>query len=302
MLYNRKYYLSRLHVFSFFVLVFLNVSDAQEYLHKNRMVDSMRLRYLNDQYIQSWIKSDTATYNHLLWAEDFVHLSAGNGKLLTRDELAPIFGAKRFDGIVFFYADSVTIRFIGDSVAFIYAVTPYKGKRATTVEYSRYNDVYIKYATGWKCIAANTVNIAHEHFEFPEISLLPSAQKHTTGINGEGNGNAAEVLLLNRQWVSAFVKRDEQFLLKNSSPENWITYPDGNLETKMQHPFKLPIIADSILHETISFPRKDFAIVRNVLAFFSGNSKMKALQMCNYYYQRKGKWEMVSFNATAIRE
>lgn len=301
---SRKYCLNCLSVFLFFVLVFFNVSEAQEYSSKNRVLDSMRLRYLNDQYIQSWIKSDTATYNHLLWGKDFVHLSAGTGKLIAKNELAPLFGVKRFDQIDFFYADSVTVRFIGDSVAFIYAVTPYRGKGATVVEYSRYNDVYIKDATGWKCIAANTVSIESKYFELPEISSMPSyVQKNTwSGIDGDKNTSAAEVLLLNQKWVHAFVKRDEQFLAKAGSPENWITYPDGSLEKKMQNLFKLPDLADSIFNETISFPRRDFAIVRNVLAFVTGNSKMIALQMCNYYYHCKGKWEMVSFNATAIRD
>jgi hypothetical protein len=299
---SNKSYRSCLIVLSFLTLVFTRMSYAQESAQQSRLADSMRLRYLNDQYIQSWIKSDTATYNRLLWADAFVHLGAGKGKLITKNELATVFGAKRFDQIAFFYADSVTIRFMGDSVAFIYAVTPYCEIGSSVIEYSRYNDVYIKNAAGWKCIAANTVNIDPHYFTLTGIQSLPPAHESIFKINDIRHTDQTAILLLNRKWVHAFVKSDEKFYKENGSSENWITYPDGSLKKGILKGFQLPVGKDSILHETISFPRKDFAIVRNIVAFTADQSQISALQMCNYYYHHKGKWEMVSFNATAIRD
>jgi hypothetical protein len=288
---------------AFFTLAILKEPRAQLSSLQQRAADSMRLRYLNDQYIQSWIKSDTATYIRLLWADEFVHLSAAKGKLLTKKELAPVFGAKRFDQIDFFYADSVIVRLIADSVAFIYAVTPYREKGASAVEYSRYNDVYIKYPEGWKCVAANTVNIALSNFRLPEIKALHSSLQQTSSHTLVKT--AAAILQLNQQWVKAFAKNDQVFLAENGAEKSWITYPDGSLEKGNPKAFRrlmIPAFKDSIVNETVFFPRKDFAIVRNVLLLTVDHAKTMALQMCNYYLHHNGKWEMVSFNATAIRD
>lgn len=290
---------------AFFTLAFLQEPKAQGTLLQRRAADSMRLRYLNDQYIQSWIKSDTATYHRLLWADEFVHLGAAKGKLFTKTALSPVFAAKRFDQIDFFYADSVIIRLVADSVAFVYAVTPYKGKNSSAVEFSRYNDVYIKYAEGWKCVAANTVNIDPLHFKLTEIQRpYPDPQPRFPGglIKAEAG---AKILQLNQRWVKAYARNDQLFLAKNTSEKNWVTYPDGSLDKGMLKTFRslaIPPFRDSIIHEAVFFPRNDFAIVRNVLLFTIGQAKMMALQICNYYLHHNGTWEMVSFNATAIRD
>ncbi len=90
--------------------------------------DYKRLWYLNIQYIQSWVHSDTATYDKLLWAEDFVHQSGANGYLYPKKEIMPIFGEKRFEGIEYFFADDTQILFITDSVAMILSRPLYYGK------------------------------------------------------------------------------------------------------------------------------------------------------------------------------
>lgn len=303
MSYNHK--IGPVHFFLVTICLFTIVTGikAQTSSLPGREADSMRLRYLNDQYIQSWIKSDTATYNRLLWAKEFVHLSAGTGKLISRPVLAPIFGAKRFDTINFFYADSVEIRLISDSVAFIYAVTPYQGKGVSTVDYSRYNDVYVKQADGWKCVAANTVSMQPNNFLLPKIKAQPPQPVQLTMAVTAATRSA--VLLLNRDWVHAFAKNDKNFLSKNRSIQHWVTYPDGNLDKGMLKEFRftaLPSSGYAIANETIEFPHQRLAIVRNVLTVFTETSAIKALQMCNYYFYTDGKWELVSFNATAIQD
>lgn len=47
----------------------------------DRAEDVKRLKYLNSLYIQSFVHSDTTTYDKMLWSEDFMQQNA-NGTLL----------------------------------------------------------------------------------------------------------------------------------------------------------------------------------------------------------------------------
>src|SRR5258706_5507413 len=105
--------------------------------------DYRRLFFLNTLYIQSYVRSDTATYNHLLWADDFVQQSP-NGILIPKKQLSPLFGRPRFEKLEYFYAENVMIHFITSDAAMIYAATPLRIKGQSTSSSSQYNDIYIK--------------------------------------------------------------------------------------------------------------------------------------------------------------
>lgn len=289
----------------FICFFFTTDLNAQTGFIGNRKIDSMRLHYLNEQYIQSWIRSDTITYNHLLWDKNFVHLSASKGRLIPRVELAPIFGEKRFGAIRLFYADSVEIRFISDSIAFVYAVTPYADFDAETISYSRYNDVYLKSGEGWKCIAANTANIALDNYILSEITSVPVLLKPAIATSQNQYEEESNVMKLNRKWVNAFALNDIALMKNDTSAEIWISYPDGSLHKGGLTIFKsLQTIKykHDIINEVVFFPRKDFAVSWSVIKLTKANARISALQLCNYYFYEQGQWKLVSFNAVAIQD
>lgn len=117
--------------------------------------DLNRLMYLNSLYLQSFIHSDTATFNKLLWAEEFTQTNP-DGRVYTRKENAIRFGKPRFDQIVYFYGDSIKITFLKEDLAVIYVRNPsgflVDGKVEKTVSW--YKDTYQKKNGEWKCISA----------------------------------------------------------------------------------------------------------------------------------------------------
>jgi hypothetical protein len=123
--------------------------------------DIHQLKYLNSLYIRSYMHSDTATYNRLLWAEDFVQQSS-NGSLVTRKDCMIRFGQPRLHQILYFYADDVQVRFISNDVAMVYSKNPYAMKDGNRVikGITQYNDVYVRRAGQWKCVSANITAIA----------------------------------------------------------------------------------------------------------------------------------------------
>lgn len=120
--------------------------------------DVKQLKYLNSLYIQSYIHSDTATYNRLLWAEDFIQ-QGSNGTLQDKKECMVGFGKPRFDQIQYFYADNVEVRFITSDVAMIHARTPFLEKDSQAPGMSQYNDVYVRRGGKWICVSANITRI-----------------------------------------------------------------------------------------------------------------------------------------------
>lgn len=122
--------------------------------------DVHQLKYLNSLYIRSYMHSDTATYNRVLWAEDFMQQSS-NGSLVTRKDCMIRFGQPRLHQILYFYADDVQIRFITNDVAMVYSKNPYAMKDGDRVikGITQYNDVYVRRAGQWKCVSANITAI-----------------------------------------------------------------------------------------------------------------------------------------------
>ena len=117
--------------------------------------DLNRLMYLNSLYLQSYIHSDTATFNKLLWAEEFTQTNP-DGSVFTRKENAIRFGKPRYDKIVYFYGDNIKITFLKDDLAEIYVRNPsgflIDGKLEKSVSW--YKDTYQKRNGEWKCISA----------------------------------------------------------------------------------------------------------------------------------------------------
>ena len=57
--------------------------------------DKNRLMYLNSLYLQAYVKSDTAMFDQLLWADEFTQTNP-DGSVFTRKENAVRFGEPRF--------------------------------------------------------------------------------------------------------------------------------------------------------------------------------------------------------------
>jgi hypothetical protein len=136
-----------------FLLLILNSTGFAQKLENEE--GRNRLIYLNSLYLQSYIRSDTATFNNLLWADEFTQTNP-DGSVFTRKENAIRFGKPRFDKIVYFYGDSIDITFLKPDKAVIYVRNPsgfnINGKLEESVSW--YKDTYEKRKGAWKCVAA----------------------------------------------------------------------------------------------------------------------------------------------------
>src|SRR5687767_5714591 len=65
--------------------------------------DYHRLFFLNIHYVQSWVRADSATFNRLLWAEDWIQQNSGDGLLYSKKQMLPVFGTERFEALNYFY-------------------------------------------------------------------------------------------------------------------------------------------------------------------------------------------------------
>jgi hypothetical protein len=141
----------RIKTLSLFLLLAVT-SFAQK---ANQEDDLNRLMYLNSLYLQSYIHSDTATFNKLLWAEEFTQTNP-DGSVFSRKENAIRFGNPRYDKIVYFYGDNIEITFLKDDLAEINVRNPsgflIDGKLEKSVTW--YKDTYQKRNGEWKCISA----------------------------------------------------------------------------------------------------------------------------------------------------
>ena len=136
----------------FLFLILAVTSFAQKPTQED---DLNRLMYLNSLYLQSYIHSDTATFNKLLWSEEFTQTNP-DGSVFPRKENAIRFGKPRYDQIVYFYGDNIKITFLKDDLAEIYVRNPsgflIDGKLEKSVSW--YKDTYQKRNGEWKCISA----------------------------------------------------------------------------------------------------------------------------------------------------
>ena len=123
--------------------------------NKGTEEDKNRLYYLNSLYLQAYVRSDTTTFNQLLWADDFTQTNP-DGTVLSRKENAIRFAKPRFDKIVYFYGDNIKVTFPANDKAIISARNPtcliVNGKLERSVSW--YKDIYIKNKGFWKCVSA----------------------------------------------------------------------------------------------------------------------------------------------------
>jgi ketosteroid isomerase-like protein len=110
--------------------------------------DQTRLRQLNDQYIQSVLKSDVNWYQQHL-AEDFVCIdSEGN----TFDKEAFLRRTARGTEIADYKLDNVTVRVYGET-ALVQATGLFTRKDGTP-GMCRYTDVYVRTGNDWEVVSA----------------------------------------------------------------------------------------------------------------------------------------------------
>jgi hypothetical protein len=268
--------------------------------------DYKRLWYLNIQYIQSWVHSDTATYDKLLWAEDFVHQSGANGYLYPKKEIMPIFGEKRFEGIEYFYADNTQILFITDSVATVLSRPPYYGKNSTGESVTQYNDVYVKRNGNWICVSANITAVTNSDVPLPILKKIPPATKFITLIKKSEN-EIAEITRLHSLMKEMFEKADYNKAKELLDKQFILLAKDGSLLSKKQliEQFKTKTKKDQQLYTVenlfVRFVTTDVAMVHGTLLNKSTNNVMTGIQFSDIYVKRGNSWKCVSANNTPIK-
>ncbi|MBL7726798.1 MAG: hypothetical protein JNM68_03885, partial [Dinghuibacter sp.] len=146
--------------------------------------DYKRLWYLNIQYIQSWVRSDTITYDTLLWAGDFVHQGGANGYLYPKKEIMPIFGQQRFAGIDYFFANNTVIQFINDDAAMVFSRPLYRDRTGAAETVSQYNDIYVKRNGNWICVSANITSVSGSNMPLPVLKEIPPPTTFVTLFSG----------------------------------------------------------------------------------------------------------------------
>jgi hypothetical protein len=269
--------------------------------------DYKRLYYLNTQYISSYVRSDTSTYNHLLWADDFVHQSGSSGSLVPKKEIAKEFGKPRFKSIEYFYADDIRIRFVSDNAALVFSSPPYRGFGDKEESLSRYNDVYIKRNSAWVCVSANITNIPKTGDKVAILTKIPPKIELISYIKGSETDHK-KLTEINKIHAEAFMNSKPE-LLENILAEDFILLSsNGQLYEK---PAILNMLKSStpnsnlasysIENLQIRFVANDIAMVHAALIEKLKDGSMKGTQYNDVYIKRGENWVCVSGNNTPIR-
>lgn len=270
--------------------------------------DYKRLYFLNLQYIQAWVRSDTATYNHLLWADDFVHINSTDGAVIPKKELASLFGRPRFEKLEYFYPENVKIQFITNEAAMIYAKT-YLGLAGQPDEiFGRYNDVYLKRNGKWICVAANTVAIPAQGTNPPSgFTKMPAPTQFISFYAGTESDKKI-LTELNAKHAEAFA-RSKTELVENILAEDFtLQAANGQLYKKRE---VLEQIRNQAKHNNIDtyrienlgirFVAAEIAMIYAVFVAKRKDGITTATQYNDIYVKREGTWVCVSGNNTPIR-
>lgn len=271
--------------------------------------DHRRLYFLNIQYIQSWVRSDTATYNHLLWADDFVHINSSDGAVIPKKELAPLFGKPRFERLEYFYPENVVIQFIRNDAAMIYAKTSL-GLAGQQKEISgRYNDVYLKRDGKWICVAANTVAIPSPGADNPVqgFTKIPEPTQFISFYIGTENDKNI-LKELNAKYAEAFA-RSKSEMVENILAEDFTLQASNGQLYKKQDMFDQirnqaknnNIDTYSIENLGIRFVASDIAMIYAIFVAKQKDGKSTATQYNDIYVKRQGNWVCVSGNNTPVK-
>jgi hypothetical protein len=278
-------------------------STNQKYGTEN---DYKRLYFLNIQYIQSWVKSDTNTYNKLLWAEDFVHQNSSDGLLYPKKVLSPIFGEPRFEKIHYFYAENISIRFISSEAAMIFARTPFQAIGSTSESASQYNDLYVKRNEKWMCVSASVTKIGEPDGgrvvlkKIPEsvhlISYTKGSAKDEEELNTL-NDNHAEAFATSNTTLLEPILADDFILLS----ENGLLYTKQEVLTRLRTQKNISSVNYTIQNKTIRFVAPDIAIIHAAFIVINKDGKKIGTQYTDIYVKRNGNWLCVSGNNTPIQ-
>jgi ketosteroid isomerase-like protein len=268
--------------------------------------DYKRLYFLNIQYIQSWVKSDTNTYNKLLWADDFVHQNSSDGHLYTKERLSPIFGEPRFDSIDYFYAENISIRFINSDAAMIFARTPFHANGSASESVSQYNDLYVKRNGKWLCVSASVTKIIESSKGPAELKKIPEYIQLMSYTDGSAKDEQI-LKTLNGKHAEAFAKSDatllkpilaDDFVLLS---ENGLLYSKEEVLKQLQASTDNSIATYYIENYTIRFVASDLAIIHGAFIANTKGGKKTGTQYNDIYVKRDDSWLCVSGNNTPIQ-
>jgi hypothetical protein len=277
---------------------------SQKYGTEN---DYKRLYYLNTQYLQSWIRSDTATYNSLLWAEDFL-LQNADGSIYPKRQLMQLYGKPRFDKIEYFFTENVIVQFITDSAAMVLARTPLRIVGQTSESVTQYNDLYVKRKGKWKCVEANITGLSKPGDPAVSFTKIPTpTPAHHISIYPGTEEDKKKLTELNEKHARGFLRSKvklvenilaEDFILLSS---NGLLYRKDDILEQIKSEAKTNSIDTyRIENLAIRFVALNIAVVHAVIVFKTTDGKTSAVQYNDIYAKRNG-WVCVSGNNALIR-
>lgn len=282
-------------------------SNAQTFSQKyGTEEDYHKLRYLNVQYIQSFVKADSATYNRLLWAEDWVQQNSSNGNLYTKKQLLPVFGTPRFETLDYFYCDNVRIQFITNDAAMVYSETPLRIKGDPLRRLSQYNDVYVRRNDRWVCVSANITVVRKPEdapSKFVKVAVPPQLISWLPGTDQDKK----ELKELNDRHAEAFA-RSKSELLENILADDFTLLAGNGLQYKKED--LLGQVKASVKNNSIDrygienmfirFVATDVAMIHAAIVFTSKDGSKSGTQYNDIYVKRDNRWICVSGNNTPI--
>jgi hypothetical protein len=269
--------------------------------------DYKRLYFLNLQYTQSWLRSDTATYNQLLWAEDFVHQNGADGILYPKKALLALFGKPRFDKITYFFPENVMIQFISKEAAMVFASPPLQLVGQSEETRTQYNDVYVKRNGEWICVSANITPLSKSGDAPATFTKLPEPTELISYHSGSENDKSI-LTELNAKHAEAF-QQSKSELLENILADDFILLSsNGRLYKKKEVLTQIKtqrknnsVDAYSIENLNIRFVASDVAMIHAAIVTRLKDGKTTAIQCNDIYAKRGDRWVCVSGNNTPIR-
>jgi hypothetical protein len=269
--------------------------------------DSNRLYFLNLQYTQSWVRSDTSTYNHLLWAEDFVHQNSTDGILYPKQALSSLFGKPRFEKLEYFYPENVMIQFITSEAAMVFARTRLRWVGQPTEAFSQYNDVYIKREGRWICVSANVTMLSKPGDARAVFTKLPEPTRFISYHEGkeadknvlkELNARLAEALLRSKRELAENILADDFTLLAS----NGLLYKKREVLEQIRNTAKSNSTDTySIENLSIRFVAHDVAMIHAAIVTRFKDGTVAGTQYNDIYVKREDRWVCVSANNTPIK-
>lgn len=267
--------------------------------------DYKRLYFLNIQYIQSWVRSDTATYNHLLWGDDFVHQSGSTGLLFPKKEIGIEFGKPRFETIDYFYADATVIRFIAPHAALVYSMPPFRAKGDSTEYVTQYNDIYVKRNGVWTCVSASIVPVSPPVAPGP-LRTVPAPVRLYSYLDGMPD-DKIQLEKLNQQRVEAFVNPSPASAELLLSPdfvqlaENGVRYERIDVIRQLQAKARKTKTRESYTTKNVfvRFVADGVALIHGSIIRNTPQGDF-GIQYTDVYVKRNNNWICVANNNTPI--